>query len=525
MTRILVVEDEEGHVGLIRRAFEARGVQADLDFVGTLEEARQYLAGPPPDLLIADVLLPDGRGTELLTADDRSRAFPAVIMTSFGDEHSAVVAMKAGALDYVVKSNTSLGDMPHIAERVMREWENIVGRQEAQQRLQLLSSATEQSTEGIGVADLDGNLLFLNDALAAMHGYTSEELLGKHIAAFHLPEQMPAAEAVLQQIRETGEFSGEVWHARRDGTTFPALMHNSLMRDESGNPVGMIGTARDITESKQVEIELAKHRDHLEELVEERTAALQQTNRRLQLEIAERKRAEQTVRQERLLLRRMLDLQERERRLVSYDIHDGLAQQLAGAMLQFQTLRRFPDEIPEQARGALQAGLDLLGEGLGEARRLIGGLRPPILDESGVVAAIDYLICEYQKQEGPVIEFHHDVSFDRLAAPLETAVFRIVQETLTNACRHSKSPRVSVKLIEQGDRVAVEIRDWGIGFDTNEIGEDHFGVRGIRERARLLGGQAAFDTAPGKGTRVTVDLPLLKSISDDVETRPSGTGL
>ena len=252
-TRILVVEDDEGHVGLIRRAFEARGRHVDLAFVSTLEEAREYLAGDTPDLLIADVLLPDGRGTELLTADDRQLAFPAVVMTSFGDEHSAVVAMKAGALDYIVKSNVTLDDMPHIAARALREWENVVGRREAQKRLRLLSSAVEQSAEGIAVVDLDGNPLFLNEAFATMHGYTSEELMGKHLSAFHAPEQMPGVEVILQQIRETGQFSGEVWHARRDGTTFPTLMHNSLLRDESGNPVGIIGTARDITDLKQTE--------------------------------------------------------------------------------------------------------------------------------------------------------------------------------------------------------------------------------------------------------------------------------
>jgi len=599
------------------------------------------------------VLLPDGRGTELLTPDNQHRSFPAVIMTSFGDEHSAVVAMKAGALDYVVKSNTSLSDMPHIAERAMREWENIVGRREAQKRLRLLSSAVEQSTEGIAVVDLGGNLLFLNEAFAAMHGYALEELQDKHLSTFHTPEQMPAVDSANLKTRETGQFNGEIWHVRRDGTAFPALMHNSLLRDESGDPVGMIGTARDITDLKQVEIELAKHRDHLEELVEERTSAVQQTNRQLEQEIAERKRAEgalreserrsraildhtfqfiglmtldgvlieanraslefagieedqvlgqpfwetpwwqhsaelqaqlrkavqsaaagefvrfeathpaqdgtlhyvdfslkpvfdesgkvsllipegrdvterkraeQAVQQERLLLRRMLDLQERERKLVAYDIHDGLAQQLTGAMLQFQTLRQLQHELPDLAQKAIQAGLGLLEEGLGEARRLIGGLRPPILDESGVVAAIDYLICEYQKQEGPKIEFHHDVSFDRLAAPLETAVFRVIQAALTNACRHSQSPRICVELTDRDGHLLVEIRDWGIGFDVDGIGEDRFGVRGIRERARLLGGRAVFETAPNEGTRVIVDLPLLENVPEGVDVPAEDAG-
>ena len=126
-------------------------------------------------------------------------------------------------------------------------------RKRMEERLRLLSSAVEQSTEGISVSDLEGNLLFVNNAFAAMHGYTSEELVGKHLSIFHTPEQMPAVEAANLQIQETGEFSDEIWHVRRDGAVFPTLMHNSLLRDEVGNPIGMIGAVRDITKRKRAE--------------------------------------------------------------------------------------------------------------------------------------------------------------------------------------------------------------------------------------------------------------------------------
>ena len=134
--------------------------------------------------------------------------------------------------------------------------EDVTERVRAEERLRLLSSAVEQSTEGIAVSDLEGNLLFANDAFAAMHGYAPQELAGKHLSIFHTPEQIPSVEAANRQIQETGEFSGEMWHVRRDGTVFPTLMHNSLMRDETGNAVGMIGTLRDITERKRAEEKL-----------------------------------------------------------------------------------------------------------------------------------------------------------------------------------------------------------------------------------------------------------------------------
>ena len=144
---------------------------------------------------------------------------------------------------------------------------------------------------------------------------------------------------------------------------------------------------------------------------------------------------------------------------------------------------------------------------MAETRRLIGGLRPPVLDEAGVVPAIEYLVAEHQRRDGPEIEFVHEVQFDRLAPPLESALFRIVQECLTNACRYSQSPKVRVELRQADDRVRIDVQDWGVGFDPEQIGDGHFGLRGIRERARLLGGTVSIQTAPQQGTHVTVELP------------------
>jgi DNA-binding response OmpR family regulator len=130
---ILLVEDEEAHAELVRRAFgeppDAGRVR--LTVAGSITEAEACLANSPPDLVIADWLLPDGRGTDLLPIDGGERAWPLVLMTAFGDERVAVEAMKAGALDYVVKSSETLADMPHIAKRALREWQLITERKRA----------------------------------------------------------------------------------------------------------------------------------------------------------------------------------------------------------------------------------------------------------------------------------------------------------------------------------------------------------------------------------------------------------
>jgi signal transduction histidine kinase len=146
-----------------------------------------------------------------------------------------------------------------------------------------------------------------------------------------------------------------------------------------------------------------------------------------------------------------------------------------------------------------------------EARRLISGVRPPVLDEAGVMAAISHLVHEQTHGQGLEIQFRSDATFGRLAPVLENSIYRIAQEGLENACKHSKSEKVRISLLQRGDLVRIQIRDWGVGFDPKATGEDCFGLEGIRERARLLGGRSTIHSRSGKGTRITVELPLVRN--------------
>ena len=258
--------------------------------------------------------------------------------------------------------------------------------------------------------------------------------------------------------------------------------------------------------------------------VEVRLAALETEQGRLMLalarDITDRKRAEEELHQEQRRLREMLELHDRDRKLVAYEIHDGVAQQLTGATYHFEAVSRLLDDDPAAAREMFDSAMQLLHEAISETRRLIGGLRPPKLDEAGVVAAVDTLIAEQRQQEGPEIEFIHDPQFDRLPTPLESGVFRIVQECLTNARRHSKSEKVRLELARVDDHIHIDIRDWGVGFDPAAVPNDRFGLQGIRERARLLGGAATIQSAPRQGAHVVVDLPVTLP-EDDTAHDPS----
>jgi signal transduction histidine kinase len=227
-------------------------------------------------------------------------------------------------------------------------------------------------------------------------------------------------------------------------------------------------------------------------------------------DVTEHRRARLALERERRTLEHMLQASDHERQLIAYDIHDGLAQQLAGAIMQFQIYDLQKDTKPRDARKAYDGGIALLRQGHSEVRRLISGVRPPILDESGVMAAIAHLVHDPAFDQGPKIDFRSRVTFHRLAPVVENVIYRIVQEALSNARNHSNSKTIRLSFMQRGDRLRIQIQDWGVGFDPKTAQENRFGLEGIRERARLLEGKCTIKSKPGAGTSIVVDLPVVE---------------
>ncbi len=176
------------------------------------------------------------------------------------------------------------------------------------------------------------------------------------------------------------------------------------------------------------------------------------------------------------------------------------------------------EHLPHEMLDRHENALTLLELAVDEARRLISGQRPMILDERGLMAAIEHLVCERRAIDGPRIAYEAEVSFDRLTAPLETAVFRVVQEALNNAERHSRGSQIHLRVSEVDDNVRVEVRDDGVGFDPATIGHGCFGLEGLRERARIFRGTSEIQSTPGQGTRITVEFPIVLRAVDDEAT-------
>ena len=217
------------------------------------------------------------------------------------------------------------------------------------------------------------------------------------------------------------------------------------------------------------------------------------------------KETERSLERERNLLRRLIEIQERERQLVSYEIHDGLAQYLTGAIMHFQAWEVALGDHP--GMDDLQKGVRLLQAAAEESRRLISGLRPPDLDELGIIEAIESLVADAQT-EVPRVTFVHDLPGPRLPPMLETTIFRIVQESLSNVRKHAAATAARVELVRDGEWVRIRVQDDGCGFDPAAVADDRFGLESIRQRSRLFGGEPEILSAPGAGTTIAVSLPI-----------------
>ena len=219
--------------------------------------------------------------------------------------------------------------------------------------------------------------------------------------------------------------------------------------------------------------------------------------------------ADAAKKQERFL-KCLFDRQDEIQKSVVSAIHDGLAQQLVGALLHFEGSQQSPARPHAGGQNAFRVGLQLLRDGIHQAQRLVGRLQPLMPDGQGIALGIQNLVYDLQSQglDGPKIVFLAEGEVDRPVPALENAVFRIVRELLTNACLHSQSDEVRLVVTRTNDRLRLEIEDWGIGFDAAAVDGDAFGLQEVRQRVRLLGGELSVDSVPGKGTRVVVSFPV-----------------
>ena len=368
----------------------------------------------------------------------------------------------------------------------------------------------------IFTTDADGRVDYWTAGAEKVLGWTAEEILGRDLALTFTPEDRATGEPEKERIlaRTEGCAPDVRWHQRADGARVFIDGTSRPIRDDDGRITGFVKIGQDVTSRRVAEDELRESEaglrdlaDTLERRVNERTAALADTNRALLNEIREREAAES---ERNILIRMLVATEEHERGRLSRELHDRVGQQLTGLLLGLRVLER--DEQSNERATRIRGLADLASTLSRDLHSVAVQLRPPALDNLGLERALRSHLEEWSERSGVASRFVTN-EFDEaaLSGEVEAALYRIIQEVLTNVSKHARATQVTVALEGDVNTIHARVEDDGIGFDPAQqpaSGRRSIGLSGVRDRLALLGGRLEVRSAPGEGTTVTVHVPV-----------------
>lgn len=416
----------------------------------------------------------------------------------FGQLHHRVIAGESGQLEYEIISLKGQrrwmethavpiqqdGETVHLA--VTRD---ITARKHADAELRI-AAATFESRVATMLSDANLGVVRTNRAFSESTGYSATDIQGRMpqlIGGELYGERMHRA--IMAALRRDGEWQGEVWELHKDGQRHPKWLHIAAIRGDDGVATHYLSSHYDISGRKRAEAavlkldrEAGEARQRLRELVAQNEAKL-----------------------------------EDERKHIAREVHDELGQVLTALRMSMSTLvMRFGASMPGLSDEMVRMKT-LVDRAIGAVRNVAVNLRPAALD-MGFVAAIEWLGSEFSTTTGVRCVVTPPEEPLRVAEPVAVAIFRIVQESLTNISRYAGATRVDINLGVEGGVLGVEVRDNGRGFDLSaEVGRHTFGLLGMRERAIAMGGHLDVISAPGHGTLIGLSVPLDATLGETTE--------
>ena len=476
--RLLLVEDSGDDAALVFAALSAEFEVFPLR-VENGAAMKQALGEQSWDAVLSDFNLPEFSTLEALDIlKSGNFDIPFIVVSGYIGEESAVALMKSGAHDFVMKGN--LGRLVPALKRELNEAE--VRREKRQMELALKRSearfhAMTNNVPGMvfqyRLDGTKGRFSYASEGAAAICGLSPSHLVSDPDALMALFSEADMKTFIAARDHSAAALGAWNWEGRilLSGNHVKWINLRATPRRVEDGSLLWDGVLFNITDSKLKEEELRWSRETLGQLSAHRD----------------------TVRED-------------ERRSIAREIHDELGQALTALKIDVDWLSR---KLPEEAGvgGKLRSMSNILAGTVDSVRRIAENLRPGMLDDLGLAAAIEWQVEQFGERTGIDCELIMNREEFNLDDRLATCIFRIIQETLTNVARHAGADRVEVSLVEENGEIELEVSDNGRGFHESPK-KGSYGLLGMKERVKMLGGEVAVSSSPGRGTSVRVRLPI-----------------
>jgi PAS domain S-box-containing protein len=377
----------------------------------------------------------------------------------------------------------SLSDITELKRSEQERLENAA-------RLRAILDNTE---EILYTLDAEGRYTYVSPAISRILGHRVSDLIGKSISDFTHPEDIQERLESIERVLSTGvPVRGIQYRLRHfDGSWRWFAATVSISRGESRNQAEFIGVSYDITEKMRIERELEHYRFLLERIAEQRKREFDAIREKLHREVAER-----------------LNVIEKERAEIAREVHDELGQALTALKYDLSWLNQRCETNGPEFQDRVQTALASIEDSIKSVKRISTRLRPAVLGDLGLGAAIEWYAGDFQRRTGIDVVLNLPQEDFEIDADRATALFRVLQESLTNVARHSQAGSVYVVLSAGKGLVSLSVSDDGIGYVPEDVvGARSFGITGMRERVEYFGGKFEIRGRPGEGTKVWVAVP------------------
>lgn len=477
--RLIIVEDSEDDMLLLLLELKRGGYEPDYIRVETAEDLKKALQDGSWDLIISDHAMPYFSSPEaLVILQESGLDLPLIIVSSIIGEEVAVSAMKAGAHDYIMKNN--LARLVPVVERALydarvrserRKMEAALRESEA--RFRRLADNARDLIYRINLVP-ERSFEYVSPSVEEIVGYTPEDHYSNPNLAYEIIHEedrcllddstqgkWPLTEPlVLRWIHKNGSV---VWVEQR----------NVPIYNQEGVLVAIEGIARDVTDRVLSEQELKRSHAQIE-----------------------------------ALSGRILTAMEDERSRLARELHDELGQALTAVKLDLQLLG-YQLNVQHEQKKKHHETIELVNYTINLVRRQALSLRPPALDDMGLLPAINEMVRGFMTRTGILTKISTVGLGERLPGYVETALYRCVQESLTNVARHARADNVAITINQNIDFISITVSDDGIGFNPEDlkVSSAHIGLTGIQERVKLLSGELKINSAKNMGTKVSIKVP------------------